>query len=1175
MALDNLRILLLGPPEIYMDSKPIHIQRRAVRLLLMYLAYNNRPISREKLMFLLWPEESESVGRRRLREVLSKLRAELPDPEILITDNDLVGLDQEHTWVDALEFADLFKQISPVATQTPNSGAFPETTYLLMQKAIKLWRAVHFMAGSSLPESSEFDRWLSESAYTLEHDRTTMLGWLADHAAATGDLDEAIRWARMILEVDEFNVEVNRNLLGWLSQLGRRSEALSYIDYLHRLYSREGYSDLPRILEDVGQRIRSQASIKEVVEHPVWPPPALLQTSFTGREKELIQFRRAFQRGGIILLDGQFGTGKSRLVYEAYRQIDPTPRLMVATAREMEGTLPLQPIIELLRHSITEDEWREMKPAWISPLLTLMPELSSYLTTTLNPPDVTGIDAISFLFESFHQILRCLAARNRILFLLDNAQWSDKTTFEALSYLVERSFFDYYGFLILAARPEEYNPHLADFIMHMQLSHVRYDEIHLSEFNVSEVAEMVAGILRRTYSKEIIQYIYENTGGNPLFLIETLRTFLEYSPDIDLTEGIAHMPLPDSIQTLVRRRLQRLTMQTRNVLSAASIAGLEFSSRLLQAATGIELEQIVRSFEELEGAHLIRPLTQDASTYDYTFVYPKIRQSLIMEMSKARRQMLHLHFARALESEAGVQGRRAALVARHFEYAGELRKAFDYWQKAASYAHKLHSVAEAYQAFQQAEKLLNELDDALSDLEIFKLYTDWGNLADEMDDTATQYRVYSALMNMGNQRESHLLVGTALNGQSRAYRNDAEYLKSLDCVQRSIDHLEKSDHSRELLRAYNRLTLVLVCLDRYEEAQVSFKHSHQLVDENPDIEMQDALGSALIQVAILYNFKGLPHRAIEMAELSIGKISRLFSNAYMGSVQVTQANAYFLMGYFTDSLKMSQKALQTAQELMDKRLEAYAQLVCSRAAMSIGFLDESLSYIEKAHEISEQYRFKDLTEQAYCIQGDFYRMFRNYAKAMEAHDKALLSPALIYQRLDNRVRLGLAMVRQGHAVEGKKVLSQATADAKKYGFGYISLAGDVLIAGELSKDGDYDQADDILRQVQVEAGQRGLAGVRGNACLYSGMNALFMEKLEVARQQAEAVIEYASQRSYIWLEVAGQQLLANILNKEGKQSEQANQRVSEIKDFVLCHTKRPEIAPDVEQYFDSLLQEMN
>jgi tetratricopeptide (TPR) repeat protein len=697
----------------------------------------------------------------------------------------------------------------------------------------------------------------------------------------------------------------------------------------------------------------------------------------------------------------------------------------------------------------------------------------------------------------------------------------------------------------------------------------------LTEFTPSEVAELVASILRRTYNEEIIQYIHENTGGNPLFLIETLRTFLEYSPDIDLTEGIAHMPLPDSIQTLLRRRLQRLTIQTRNVLSAAIIAGLEFSPRLLQAATDMELDQIVRSFEELEGARLIRPLTQDASTYDYTFVYPKIRQSLIMEMSKARRQMLHLRFARAFENEAGAQSRKSALIARHFEYAGELMNAFDYWQKAASYAHKLHSVAEAYQAFQNAEKLLNELDDTLTDCEIFKLYSDWGNLADEMDDTATQYRIYSALKTIGNQRKSHHLVGTALNGQSRAYRNDGEYLKSLDCVQRAIDHLEKTDYVRELVRAYNRLTLVLVCLDRYEEAQQSFKYSHQLVDENPGIEAQDALGSTLVQIADIYNYKGLPHRAIEMAELSTDRIAKLFSNAYQGSVQVTQANAYFLIGYFTDSINMCHKALETAQELMDKRLEAYTHLVYARAAMTIGHLDESLSHIERVHETSEQYRFKDLMEQAYFIQGEFYRMLRCYRKAIEAHDKALLSPAPVYNRLDNRVRLGFTMIRQGHFEEGMKVLTQATADARKYGFAYISLSGDLLIGGEISKEGEYDRADEIFTQVKVAAGQRGLAGIRGNACLYSGMNAFFRGKLEEARQQVEEGIEYASQCSYVWLEIASLQLLYKILVKEGNEYSQVRQRIVELKEMVLKHTRRPEIVPDVEKYFDEVLQQMN
>ena len=145
--MQKLEILLLGPLEFKYGGNQLHIRRRLVRTLLAYLGYQQVMISRAELLLLFWPDESDTLGRKRLREILSKLRQELPDPDILLTNDDQVGLDQEHIYVDALDFEILNEQVIRSAQQVPQNRALSDNTHQRLIQAINLWRSPLFMAG--------------------------------------------------------------------------------------------------------------------------------------------------------------------------------------------------------------------------------------------------------------------------------------------------------------------------------------------------------------------------------------------------------------------------------------------------------------------------------------------------------------------------------------------------------------------------------------------------------------------------------------------------------------------------------------------------------------------------------------------------------------------------------------------------------------------------------------------------------------------------------------------------------------------------------------------------------------------------------------------------------------------------------------------------------------------
>ncbi len=106
-AAEDLRVYLLGPPIVEWTGQPLSVRRRLPRALLYRLATGLRPVPREQLCFLFWPDISESRARRNLTRQLTHLRRALPDPEVLITSDDQIMLGRDRVWSDTVAFEEL------------------------------------------------------------------------------------------------------------------------------------------------------------------------------------------------------------------------------------------------------------------------------------------------------------------------------------------------------------------------------------------------------------------------------------------------------------------------------------------------------------------------------------------------------------------------------------------------------------------------------------------------------------------------------------------------------------------------------------------------------------------------------------------------------------------------------------------------------------------------------------------------------------------------------------------------------------------------------------------------------------------------------------------------------------------------------------------------------------
>ena len=1168
-----LSILLLGAPLVYQDDQPVFIQRRLPRAILFYLANQQEMVGRLDLITLFWPELPEDKSRLHLRDALSKLRSALPDPSILKVDQDNLGLDRSRLYVDVLEFIQLVNQTHRPLSQIDRSSPLPDSVYQQVERASNLWRSAHFLAGARLPANEGFDRWVLEKSRDLKYNHLYLLERLADHAAAIGDLEAGLRWVRCALELDEINTDLNYRLLSWLNDLGRRGEALNHFKRLESKVKKELGGELLSAIVDLQKKIRSRSNLIEPVDRPARPSSLVAKIPMFGQTRALKDILLAFQRGGVVAVFGEAGSGKTRLVNEVLRSLQPAPRFLLAPARPFEENLPFQPLIELLRHSILPFEWNKLDLVWMSQLARLLPELSVLRSDVSQPLKVDNIENRSILYESLHHLFLKLCEKRRILFFLENAHWADQATFQSLTYLLERNFFIEHGLLVISARVEIHNRFLDDFLTHSS-PYSPPTQISLDPLGIQEVADLSACVLGYSLAPHVIQYLSRDTGGNPLLLLETLRTFLEISPNPNLPLNIDHLPVPSSIHAIIRERLALLDPPARQVLITAAVIGDEFTPELLENSTLIEPEEVARILEVLENSHLLRPVQPADHDSAYTFIHNRVRDVLLMELSPARKRVLHLHIAHALETRAGAATHLGAVLADHYEKAGETQSAFNYWLRAGDYARQLSLLSETYSAYSHAEKLAQQPGFILPEQAIYQLYSSWGELAAEQDDIKTMRQVFTSMQQIGERRHSPLLIGSGLSGQVLQAIYEKQPLGALEKIEQAIFFLEQAGDSYEQMQANNHQSMILLLDHNNLEALSGFQKTIDTGKKSANPRVQQAVIDAERQMAVTYNVLGWPLKAIESLQHSLRASQRSFYNPGSLRAYTSLGISLLLAGWYESALENCRYGLQIAEKLHNPTVQASLELLMSRAALALGKLDGSWVHLQNARLIAQEHHLAEIQSACHSVLGDIYKELQDYPRAVVSFQTSLVGKNLQSQAFDDQCRLADALFLNGQATESLAILRPLAQLATESETGSISLPAELGLSRLHLSCGYLQEACQLADSVALAAIQRSLVSFAINAELLLSSIAIKEEDLVMASAHAFKAVERSREIANPWLELKGLFLLIDLSSRGCQFDLNPLERVQELLTAIRSNVTRPDLLPVFDIFVKNSFEKM-
>jgi DNA-binding CsgD family transcriptional regulator/tetratricopeptide (TPR) repeat protein len=409
--------------------------------------------------------------------------------------------------------------------------------------------------------------------------------------------------------------------------------------------------------------------------------------------------------GGLVLVGGEPGIGKTRLVQQLARHVRSSGvQLRWANCWRDDGAPAFWPWIQLIRAHVHECE-----PALLEAELghlageiaRLVPELGSRHDDVPRGPTVGREEARFRLFDGVATFL-CRAAETRpMLLVIEDLHWADPASVLLLRFLA-RELLGSRLLVVGTYRDVEIEDRLDELLGGLAGSR---DHLTLGGLTVPEVAQLIEVSTGVTPSRERAASVHRRTGGNPLFVRELAR--------LQADAGDREQGVPEGVREVIRHRLSQLSEPCRALLATAAVIGQEFRLDVLEHVSGAGPDRLAGLLEEAAGARLVEQVASDAASR--RFAHSLVVEVLYQELVTSRRQELHYRVGAAIEELFRDHLElRLPQLAHHSRLAGERAargSALRYATDAGRRAMALLAYEEAADHFERAVDLLESAGD--------------------------------------------------------------------------------------------------------------------------------------------------------------------------------------------------------------------------------------------------------------------------------------------------------------------------------------------------------------------------------------------------------------------------------------------------------------------------------
>ncbi len=435
------------------------------------------------------------------------------------------------------------------------------------------------------------------------------------------------------------------------------------------------------------------------------------------RERELAEARAIWRKagageGGMLLVSGEPGIGKTRLVRELCTEVQVSSDRVLVGECYAEGGAPYAPFAQILRRAFRDgagDELAAALPEFVlADLLTLAPSLRLRFPDVPPNPSLDPKSEQQRLFENMVACCQALCERSPLLLVLEDAHWADSGSLALLRHLARRT--RRHRVLIVATYREVELDQTRPFQeVLLDLTRERLaTRLRLSRLDREGTRDMLAALFAaEEITPEFLEGIYTETEGNPFFVEEVCKALVE-SGQVYFVDGawdrleMEELEIPQSVRVAIQSRVGRMPPECQEVLRLAAILGREFAFETLLEASQIGEDALIDALECASQAQLVETVSAGRDV-TFAFTHALIPATLYEGVSILRRRRLHRRVAVAIE---GLHPDDYEALAYHCAEAGDEKRALDYHTQAGARASAVYANVEAEGHYRAALELV-------------------------------------------------------------------------------------------------------------------------------------------------------------------------------------------------------------------------------------------------------------------------------------------------------------------------------------------------------------------------------------------------------------------------------------------------------------------------------------
>lgn len=708
------------------------------------------------------------------------------------------------------------------------------------------------------------------------------------------------------------------------------------------------------------------------------------RTSLVGRKNEmkiLLEHlnNTVLKKGFASVLIGKSGQGKSRLLYEVQKYTSSKNAFFIFTAsNERDKNQPYFPFIEAVKKTLDilykqpEAKRKEIFDRLKKNLgdegrilSKIIPELS-HLLGEYDPSMKFSKKESDVFFEKLKDFFVAVSSDSTpLVFAMDDVHHWDQGSIQFFSYMLPLIYRESI-FFILAMREEEAVKVKDLYQLYVNAAKEdKFSIISLNNLNVDHIENLLVEIFGTLYTglKEVSSRLAESTQGNPLLIIENIKTLVEEDIIVQKKDGwsinlekFALFRFSSSIMDRILNRLSKIDPITKDILSYAAILGKEFNFdilfRMIQKNEPAFFKEKLLDYLKtgIESGLIMESLNEKGETR-YAFAHDKVTETLISQLSEQQIKDNHYVAAIIIENEYFEKDKEYHL-AYHYLMADKRNKAFQYNNSAGkkaieSFSYKL-AVSFFYQALNILRKFAQKTDRAIKEriklsLEIVNLHFQLG----ELKEGVILLEEILPLAEMIQDKMDMLNIYYLLGKMNYFSGNQP---KALEYYNKVIPIGEALNKPELLAVPYLAIGRANCFIGYFKESIEYIKKGLVNLSKNEILEQIYSLGI----IGQSYGALGMKKEAMEKAaELTQNYLNtpnelfNLYANFFAASIET-------MVGDPEKSLSECQKCYEAAKDMKNPTVEINALFNVGRSYGSMNKLEEAIKNVAKAVHMSKE-----------------------------------------------------------------------------------------------------------------------------------------------------------------------------------------------------------------------------